>query len=84
MDISSTLSIRFETDSSSKEMTACFRQASKEGSVRNAAKTASSLMIGWLLSKIGQQKKAVDRASTNTTKSRALAKPRLLQGSTIN
>jgi len=84
MDISSTLSTRFEADSSSKEMTACFRHVSKEGSVRKAAKTPSSLIIGWLLSEIGQQREAVDQASTNTIKFRALAKPRLFNIARVN
>lgn len=47
--ISSRRSTRLLMDSSSYEMDVCFRQASKEGSVRKTASTPSSLMIGWFL-----------------------------------
>jgi len=48
MAISSTLSIRFPVDSSSRVTGVCLRHCSKELSVRNAARIPSSLIIGWL------------------------------------
>ena len=49
IDISSILSTRLETDSSSKEMGVCLRHISKDGSDRKTASTPSSLIMGWFL-----------------------------------
>ena len=47
--ISSTLSIRFVVDSSSIDIGVCFRQSSKEGSLRKTERSPSSLITGWFL-----------------------------------
>jgi len=49
MVISSTRSTRLDTDSSSNEMDECFRQVSKDGSVRKTASSPSSFIMGWFL-----------------------------------
>jgi hypothetical protein len=46
IDISSTRSMRLLADSSSNEIDECFRQCSKEGSVRKLPSKASSLITG--------------------------------------
>jgi hypothetical protein len=46
IDISSTLSTRFDADSSSRERLVVFLHPSNEDSVRKAARMPSSLMIG--------------------------------------
>jgi hypothetical protein len=46
IDISSILTTRLETDSSSKEMGVCLRHISKDGSDRKTASTPSSLIMG--------------------------------------